>query len=353
MSQSPVLSACSEMVSTADSAAVDESLSSAGSEMARLLARAREVIEVEMEALEDIQRQLNENFVRAITLLENVQGRVIVTGMGKSGLIGKKIAATLSSTGTPASFLHPAEGSHGDLGILTKQDVVIAISNSGETPEVLGLLPLIKRFGVPLVVMVGKPDSTLGQQADCILSIAVRREACPLGLAPTASTTATLALGDALAVVLLERRGFSEEDFALFHPAGSLGKRLLLRVQDIMHTGDTLPLVCQNASFLEALIEVSVKKLGLAIVTDETGRMIGVLTDGDVRRALTRFADPRDIRLTEVMTPSPKRIEPDELAVTALRKMEEHQITVLVSCAPDNRPIGAVHLHDLLKAGLV
>lgn len=317
------------------------------------LARARAVIDVEMEALDDLKNQLDHHFSAVVRLLEQHRGRVIVTGMGKSGLIGKKIAATLSSTGTPAVFLHPAEGSHGDLGLLMRDDVVIAISNSGETPEILSILPLIKRFGVPLVAMTGKVTSTLGQQADYVLNIAVRREACPLGLAPTASTTATLAMGDALAVVLLERRGFSEEDFALFHPAGSLGKRLLLRVRELMHSGEQLPLVSENTPFLEALMEASLKKLGLAIITDEQGKLIGVLTDGDIRRALTRFADPRTLALKEVMTASPKRIGEDDLAVVALRKMEENQITVLLICDTADRPVGAVHLHDLLKAGLV
>lgn len=317
-----------------------------------VLAKARGVVDVEIQALEDLKNQLGESFVKAIELIESCQGRVIITGMGKSGLIGKKIAATLSSTGTPSYFLHPAEGSHGDLGMLMKQDVVIAISNSGETPEILGILPLVKRFGVPLIGMTGKASSTLAQQSDLVLNIAVRQEACPLGLAPTASTTATLALGDTLAVVLLERRGFSEEDFAMFHPAGNLGKRLLLRVQDVMHTGTNLPLVSLSTPFLDALMEASEKKLGMAIVLDEQGAMAGVLTDGDVRRALTRFSDPRSIPLADVMTRSPKQVEPDELAVTALRRMEEHKITVLISCSPEGKPIGAVHMHDILKTGI-
>lgn len=317
-----------------------------------LLAKARGVVDVEIQALEDLKNQLDEQFVQAVELIEACKGRVIITGMGKSGLIGKKIAATLSSTGTPSYFLHPAEGSHGDLGMLMKQDVVIAISNSGETPEILGILPLVKRFGVPLIGMTGKANSTLAQQSDLVLNIAVRQEACPLGLAPTASTTATLALGDTLAVVLLERRGFSEEDFAMFHPAGNLGKRLLLRVQDVMHTGPSLPLVSLDTPFLDALMEASQKKLGMAIVQDKQGVMVGVLTDGDVRRALTRFTDPRSIPLAEVMTRAPKQVEPDELAVTALRRMEEHKITVLISCSPDGQPIGAVHMHDILKTGI-
>jgi arabinose-5-phosphate isomerase len=317
-----------------------------------ILARARGIVDIEIEALEDLKNQMDEHFVRAIELIEACTGRVIITGMGKSGLIGKKIAATLSSTGTPAYFLHPAEGSHGDLGMLMKQDIVIAISNSGETPEILGILPLVKRFGVSLIAMTGKTNSTLAQQGDIVLNIAVRQEACPLGLAPTASTTATLALGDTLAVVLLERRGFTENDFAMFHPAGNLGKRLLLKVADVMHQGEALPLVKLDTPFLDALMQVSLKKLGMAIILNDEGHMEGILTDGDVRRALTRFSDPRQIPLQEVITRSPKRIESHELAVTALRLMEEHKITVLVCCHPDGSPQGVIHLHDILKTGI-
>lgn len=317
-----------------------------------LLERARSIVDIEIQALEDLKTQMDTDFIRAINRIEACTGRVIITGMGKSGLIGKKIAATLSSTGTPSYFLHPAEGSHGDLGTLMKQDIVIAISNSGETPEILGILPLLKRFGVPLIAMTGKLNSTLAQQSDIVLNIAVRQEACPLGLAPTASTTSTLALGDTLAVVLLERRGFSESDFAMFHPAGNLGKRLLLKVKDVMHAGDSLPLVNLDSPFLDALMEVSLKKMGMAIVVNQNGLVQGILTDGDVRRALTRFDNPRDIRLADVMTLSPKQIHPEELAVTALRIMEDHKITVLISCSPAGQAIGAVHLHDILKTGI-
>lgn len=317
-----------------------------------VLVRARGVIDVEIQALEDLKAQLDGQFVQAIELIEACTGRVIITGMGKSGLVGKKIAATLSSTGTPAYFLHPAEGSHGDLGMLMKQDVVIAISNSGETPEILGILPLIKRFGLPLIAMTGRLDSTLAQQSDVTLNIAVQQEACPLDLAPTASTTATLAMGDTLAVVLLERRGFSPEDFALFHPAGNLGKRLLLKVKDLMRQGNELPIVSESTSFLDALLEASQKKLGMTIVVDAQGCMLGILTDGDIRRALTRFLDPRTIPLAEVITLLPKQTEPEELAVSALRRMEEHQITVLISCDANGVPTGAVHLHDILKTGI-
>lgn len=317
-----------------------------------LLSRAREIIDIEIQALEDLKSQLDSAFIDAIRRIEACQGRVIVTGMGKSGIIGKKIAATLSSTGTPAYFLHPAEGSHGDLGVMMKQDVVIAISNSGETSEILGILPLVKRFGVPLIAMTGNPTSTLGTLADVVLNIAVRQEACPLGLAPTASTTATLALGDTIAITLLERRGFSPDDFALFHPSGSLGKRLLLKVSDVMQTGEALPIVREEMPFLDALLEVSTKKLGMAIVVDAANRIQGVLTDGDVRRALTQYSDARAIPLREVITRSPKTIDADDLAVSALRLMEDHKITVLLVPTADGQPYGAVHMHDILKTGI-
>jgi len=324
----------------------------AASSSEAMLARARGVVDIEIQGLEELKAQMDEQFTQAVERIEACTGRVLITGMGKSGLIGRKIAATLSSTGTPAYFLHPAEGSHGDLGMLMKQDVVIAISYSGETPEILGILPVVKRFGVPLIAMTGKASSTLGQQSDLILNVAVQQEACSLGLAPTASTTATLALGDALAVILLERRGFTEDDFAMFHPAGNLGRRLLLKVGDLMQQGEALPLVGINTPFMDALVEVSLKKLGMAIVVDSEGRMEGILTDGDVRRALTRFGDPRHIALPEIMTRDPKRIGADELAVTALRIMEEFKITVLVSCHADGRPQGVIHMHDILKTGI-
>lgn len=322
------------------------------------LSRARAVVDVEIQALEDLKNQLNDDFFKAIELIETVPGRVVVTGMGKSGLIGKKIAATLSSTGTPAFFLHPAEGSHGDLGVLTSQDVVIAISNSGETPEILNVLPLIKRLGLPLIAMTGKPESTLGKQSDAVLNVAVRQEACPLNLAPTASTTSTLVMGDALAVVLLERKGFTPDDFALVHPAGSLGKRLLVTVNDLMHTGEDLPLISLETPFLEALVEITAKKLGIGIIIDNSQAVQGILTDGDIRRALTKQAEGVDIsaiKLKDIMTESPMTITPEELAVSALRKMEEKKITVLlVKSAEDstNNSLGVIHMHDILKTGI-
>jgi arabinose-5-phosphate isomerase len=318
-----------------------------------VLARARGIIDIEIQALEELKTQINGDFLKAVEIIEQAKGRVIVTGMGKSGLIGKKIAATLSSTGTPAYFLHPAEGSHGDLGLLTPHDVVLAISNSGETPEILNILPLVSRFGLPLIGMTGNTSSTLAQQSQAVLNIAVSEEACPLGLAPTASTTATLALGDALAVVLLERKGFTQDDFAIFHPAGALGKRLLLKVSDLMHTGDALPIVSTDTPFLEALVEMSSKKLGMTLVVEApSGRMQGILTDGDVRRALTQWDNPKALSLPLIMTPSPKTITADALAVTALRIMEEHKITALVILNDTEQPVGVVHLHDILKTGI-
>jgi arabinose-5-phosphate isomerase len=318
-----------------------------------LLERARTIIDVEIAGLNDIKAQLDQGFLQAIEIIEACPGRVIITGMGKSGLIGKKIAATLSSTGTPAYFLHPAEGSHGDLGMIMKQDVVIAISNSGETPEILSILPLVKRFNVPLIAMTGNLASTLAQRSSATLNVAVQQEACPLGLAPTASTTACLALGDALAVVLLERKGFTQEDFAIFHPAGSLGKRLLLKVEDVMHTGSNLPIVTTQATFLEALMEITSKKLGLTLVVNPNTRVVeGVLTDGDVRRALTQVPNIQAVVLTDVMSSSPKIIEADALAVSALRIMEENKITSLLIKAEDNTPHGIIHLHEILKTGI-
>lgn len=328
------------------------------SDMAQLaetiMGRAREVIEIEMEALQQLGHQLDHQFVQVVQSIENCSGRVIVTGMGKSGIIGKKIAATLSSTGTPAYFLHPAEGSHGDLGMILKQDVVLVISNSGETPEVAELLPALKRLGTVIVAMTGRVESTLAKQSDFTLNISVPKEACSLGLAPTASTTATLALGDALALVLLDRRNFSQEDFALVHPAGTLGKRLLVRVSDIMHTGEALPLVYKDTQFAEALLEVSEKKLGLALVLEKDGSLAGLLTDGDIRRAIMRFSsDLQSIHLTDMMTLNPRCIDAQAMAIVALKEMEASKITALVCCDADSRPIGVIHLHDLIKSGIV
>ncbi|MDH4379912.1 MAG: KpsF/GutQ family sugar-phosphate isomerase [Vampirovibrionales bacterium] len=321
--------------------------------VAATLAQARQVLSIESEALTAVSRQLTADFVTAIDLLQQCQGRVVITGMGKSGHIGQKMAATFSSTGTPALFLHPAEGSHGDLGTLTRQDVVIAISNSGETPEILAVLPLIKRFGLPLIAMTGGIDSTLSRQADALLNVSVPQEACPLGLAPTASTTATLALGDALAVVLLERRGFTPEDFAMFHPAGSLGKRLLWTVSDLMRSGVELPIVSSAAGFISVLSEMNQKTLGLALVMSATQGLLGIITDGDIRRGVTQQSDVSQLTAATLMSTSPKTIRPDALALEALRHMEEHRITVLVVQRPEeSTPCGVIHLHDVMRAGI-
>lgn len=320
-----------------------------------VIERARKALRIEAQAVLDLVDRIDERFVQTVTILFECQGKVMVTGMGKSGLVGKKIASTLSSTGTPAFFLHPAEGLNGDLGILGRQDVVMAISNSGETEEVVNLLPLIKRFGNRLIVMTSHPESTIAKAADVVLDITVREEACPLGLAPTATTTATLALGDAVAVSLMEKRGFDEKDFAVLHPGGSLGKRLLLTVRELMHVGEAFPMVREDTPMKEALFEITSKRLGVTGVSDQSGRLVGVITDGDLRRGLERLPDLLDRKATEVMTRSPKGIQALALAAQAVQKMEEFSITSLFVYQDlnDGRPVGIVHLHDLLKAGVV
>jgi arabinose-5-phosphate isomerase len=274
--------------------------------------------------------------------------------MGKSGLVGKKISATLSSTGTPAFFLHPAEASHGDLGMVTSDDVIIAISNSGETEEILGLIPFLKRFDVNIISITGNPDSTLSKLADVTLDVSVKEEACPIGIVPTASTTAAMAMGDALAVALLLKRGFKEEDFAVFHPKGSIGKKLFIKVKDLMHIGDSLPAVQLDTPMPKALIEMSSKRLGLTVVLDNNGRIAGIVTDGDVRRGLEKWGG-RLFELTSgaVMTKNPKTISEEELAAKALSIMQSHSITALVVSDNDGKPIGIIHLHDILRQGIV
>jgi arabinose-5-phosphate isomerase len=274
--------------------------------------------------------------------------------MGKSGLVGKKMAATLASTGTPAFFMHPAEASHGDLGMVTSDDVIIAISNSGETEEIVGLIPFLKRFNISLISMTGNPDSTLSKSANVILDISVKEEACPLGIVPTASTTAALAMGDAIAVALLTKRGFKEEDFAFFHPGGSLGKKLFITVKDLMHTGDALPLVSPEIPMIKATVEISSKRLGVTIVADRDNRILGIITDGDLRRGIEKWGkDFFDMKAIDVMTRNPKTISEDELAVKALSIMENYSITSIV--VPDNagRAKGIIHLHDILRQGIV
>lgn len=313
---------------------------------------AKEVFDIEAGAVLNLKNNLDENFEKAIEILYKSKGRVIVTGMGKSGLIGKKIAATLSSTGTPSYFLHPAESTHGDSGIITREDVVIAISNSGETSELLNLIPLIKRFNIPLISMTSNANSTLSIQGDCFLNIKVEKEACPLGKAPTASTTATLAMGDALAICLLKKRGFTEDDFLLFHPSGSLGKGILYTASELMITGDRLPITNEDEDFHTTIKMISDKKLGCAILVDEKGFMTGILTDGDIRRTLMNRIETKNLKSKDVMTKSPKTIKPSDLSAKALQIMEKFSITSLAVVDENNVPVGLLHIHDLLKAGV-
>lgn len=319
-----------------------------------IIEEAKKVIRIEAEALNALADSINGEFERAVSLILQSKGRVVVTGMGKSGHIGQKMASTMASTGTPAFFLHPAEAIHGDLGMIIKGDVVIAISNSGETDEVLRILPIVERIGAKLIAMTGNDNSTLARTGDVLLHVAIAEEACPLGLAPTASTTATLAMGDALAVALLIERGFKAEDFALFHPGGSLGKKLLLTVSDMMHAGEALPLVRGDIPMREALFEITSKKVGCTGVVDEQGALVGVVTDGDLRRALERGVDFMARPAADLMTRNPKRILAGDLAAKALQRMEEYSITSLFvfSSKDSDLPVGIVHLHDLLKAGI-
>ncbi len=318
-----------------------------------LIESAKEVFDIEANSVLKLKERLNNAFLKTIDIIYASKGKVVVTGMGKSGLIGRKIASTLCSTGTPAVFLHPAESTHGDSGIISRSDVVIAISNSGETQELLNLLPLILRFGVPLIALTGGLSSTLAQKSDVVLDISVEREACPLNKAPTASTTATLAMGDAIAVCLLKKRGFSYEDFLLFHPSGSLGKGILYKVGELMIKGDKLPIVSQDVSFSEAIKLVSEKRLGTALLVDNNSRLTGVLTDGDIRRAVIKHPDARNLKVKDVMTLSPKTIGIDELCAKALSVMEKYSITSLAVVDDNNIPIGLLHIHDLLRAGVV
>lgn len=316
-------------------------------------ASARRTLEIEREAIAALDARVDERFAEACAKLLVVRGRVVVTGMGKSGHIGGKIAATLASTGTPAFFVHPGEASHGDLGMITRDDAVIAISNSGETAEVLTILPLIKRMGIPLVSMTGRPSSTLAKAADVHLDVSVAQEACPLNLAPTASTTATLAMGDALAVALLEARGFTPEDFALSHPGGALGRRLLLKVADLMHGGARIPQVTPSATLGEALLEMSRQGLGMTAIVDAQGHALGVFTDGDLRRVLDAGLDVRSTPIVEVMTKGGKSVRADQLAAEALNLLEKHKIMALLVLGPARELEGVLHMHDLLRAGVV
>lgn len=318
-----------------------------------IIKNGKQTFEIEIEAMKRAMNSLDDSFAKAVEIILGCKGRVVVIGMGKSGLIGKKIAATLASTGTPAFFMHPAEGMHGDLGMLVKGDVVIGISNSGETEEMKVLLPLIKRLGSKLIAIVGKKDSTLGRESDCILDASIEKEACPLNLAPTASTTVALALGDALAVALVECRGFKAEDFAMFHPSGSLGKRLLTTVDDLMHKGNEVPKVYESDTVEKAVQEINEKRFGCTAVMNDKNELTGIITDGDLRRALTKYNTVQNLKVSDIMTHNPKMIKKHELAAKALHIMEEYKISSLFIIDNNKTPEGILHFQDLLKYGLV
>ncbi|WP_080888286.1 KpsF/GutQ family sugar-phosphate isomerase [Nitrospira japonica] len=317
------------------------------------LLEGKRVLGIEARAVQALIDRLDDRFVQAVDLLYGCKGKVVVSGMGKSGLVGQKIAATMASTGTPAFFVHPAEGLHGDLGMVGRQDVVVAISNSGEAQELIQLLPYLERMGIPVVAMTGRPDSTLAKHSDVVLDVSVSEEACPLGLAPTASTTATLALGDALALALLQKRGFKEEDYAQFHPGGALGRRLLVRVKDLMHAGSDVPTVEESVTGTTAMLEMTAKKLGMTTVVDRTGALSGVITDGDLRRFIQRGGDFLKATAGELASRNPKSIRPDDLAAKAVEIMERHSITTLIVTEGPRKIVGVIHLHDLLKNGIV
>ena len=318
-----------------------------------LLALAANVLDIEARAVDALKARLDDRFVAACELCMDTPGRIVVTGMGKSGHVSNKIAATLASTGTPAFFMHPAEASHGDLGMITSQDLLLAISYSGETAEVVTILPVVKRMGAKLISMTGNPKSTMAQAADVHLDISVEEEACPLKLAPTASTTATLAMGDALAVALLEKRGFTAEDFARSHPSGSLGKRLLLRVSDIMRTGDRIPAVNADVTLRDALLEMTDKGLGMTAIVDDKNNILGIYTDGDLRRTLDDGSDIRSTTIRKVMHPNSKTTSADVLAAEALHLLEEYKITSLLVADDDGKLVGALNIHDLFREGLM
>lgn len=322
--------------------------------MDNILDIAKKVLKTEAEAVSSLIDKLNSNFEKAVEIIYKSNGRVVIIGMGKSGLVGRKIAATLASTGTPAFFLHPAEASHGDIGMVTSHDVIIAISNSGETEEILDLIPFLKRFNVNIVSITGNPNSTLSKAADVILDVSVKEEACPIGVVPTASTTAAMAMGDALAVALFLKRGYKEEDFAFFHPGGNIGKKFFIKVKDLMHKGNQLPLVSVDTPMSKTVIEMSSKRLGHAIVIKKDGTIVGVVTDGDVRRGLEKW-EGRLFELTaeEIMTRNPRTISEEELAAKALSIMENHSITALIVPDSENKPRGIIHLHDILRKGIV
>ena len=323
------------------------------SHKAQFIKRGKNVIDIEQSAVLNLKNKIDDDFAKACQLLFDCEGRIVVIGMGKSGHIGNKIAATLASTGSPAFFVHPGEASHGDLGMITQKDVVLALSNSGETSEVTTLLPVIKRINVPLISMTGNPKSTLSRFANVNIDTSVEKEACPMNLAPTASTTVALVMGDALAVALLDARGFTENDFALSHPGGSLGRKLLLKVEDIMHKGELVPIVSQKTPLSEALLEMTEKRLGMTCIVDEDNKLVGIFTDGDLRRTLAQSVDFKTTPISQVMTTGGKTIGADRLAAQALQIMEQNAINALIITDTQNHPVGALNMHDLLKAGVV
>ncbi len=314
-----------------------------------VIERGRRIIEEEIKGIKRLKESLDENFVKAIELILNCEGKVIVTGIGKSGHVARKIASTLASTGTPAHFLHPSEALHGDLGVIDKGDVVIAISNSGESFEVIEIIPYIKMLGVPLIAITNRRDSTLAKYSDVHLYLNVEKEACPLQLAPTTSSTATLILGDAIAMTLLELRGFTEKDFAIRHPGGALGRKLKL-VKDLYHTGDELPVVSEDEPMREVILEMTSKGFGATAVVDKEGRLVGIITDGDLRRFVRKGGNFDSSTARDVMTKNPKTAKADEMALEALRRMEEYKITVLIVVDEEDKPTGIIHLHDILRA---
>ncbi|MGH8355625.1 MAG: KpsF/GutQ family sugar-phosphate isomerase [Pseudomonas sp.] len=323
------------------------------SQSSDLIQSAQRTIRLELQAVEGLLARIDADFVRACELILASKGRVVVVGMGKSGHIGSKIAATLASTGTTAFFVHPAEASHGDMGMITRDDVVLALSNSGSTAEIVTLLPLIKRLGITLISLTGNPDSPLAKAAEVNLDARIAQEACPLNLAPTSSTTASLVLGDALAIALLEARGFTAEDFAFSHPGGALGRRLLLKVEHVMHAGERLPRVQRGTSLRDALLEMTEKGLGMTAVLEADGRLAGIFTDGDLRRTLDKGIDVREARIDEVMTVHGKTARAEMLAAEALKIMEDHKINARVVVDDGDRPVGALNMHDLLRAGVM
>ena len=318
----------------------------------QIIEKGKQVIKIESEAIDDLYKSINGDFAKAVRLIFSSKGRVVFTGMGKSGLIARKIVATLNSTGTAAIYLHPTDAVHGDLGMVRKEDIVIVISKSGNTEELIPLVIMLKRLEVSIIGMLGERNSKLGRECDVILDVLVKEEACPHDLAPTSSTTATLILGDALAIALLELRGFTADDFVLLHPGGSLGKRLSLKITEIMFKGDDIPIVKEDASIKDTILEITSKRLGTTCVVDDKGNLTGIVTDGDLRRLLERTMDIKDLRAKDLMTKNPKTIEHDYLASFALQQMENYNITSLIVIGEDKKPVGILHLHDLVKLGL-